>query len=112
FLEWGFFNPCHTITGSLQRNHSHCSPVQATFDGEKDFSFHFSKEGMITTNSHVLTRVKLSPTLTHDDPARLDQFPAKTLYSQTFGLRITSVSGTATCFLMCHKSISFMRKCR
>jgi hypothetical protein len=44
--------------------------------------------------------------LADDDTSSRDQFAAKSFYPQAFGIRVTTISGTAACFLMCHGKLS------
>ncbi len=80
-----------------QRCRSGCSHVyrmfvQCTLGGERNVAFRQRKQGVILADADIGARVELGAALTHDDRAAADQFAAKFLHAEHFGLRIAPVS--------------------
>jgi hypothetical protein len=53
-----------------------CPTLLRTLDGEYDLAGDLGKQCVILTHADVVTRMKFSATLAHDNAARADQFAA------------------------------------
>jgi hypothetical protein len=60
------------------------------------------KKGVVLADADIIAGVKLGAPLANDDAASGDQLTAKALYAKALGIGVTTVTGTAACFLMSH----------
>ena len=74
--------------------------VQRPFGAEGNMSVSQGKQGVILADTDIGARVELGATLAHDDRAAADQFAAKLLHTEHFGLGIAPVSRRAAAFFL------------
>ena len=60
------------------------------------------EEGMVFTDTDVLTGIVYRAALTHDDVARFGELSAEELDAESFAFRFTTILGATYTFLMCH----------
>ena len=81
------------------------------FSSSKTFENHPTviegEKCVIPAYPDVLSRVKAGSPLADKDRSRADNLPAKTLDTQSLGLRVPTVSRTAAAFLMSHNQSPF-----
>jgi len=58
---------------------------------------------MVGAGAYVRARAHWCATLPNQNVARQDKFAAEALDTQSLGMGIATVSGTAACFFMCHE---------
>ena len=71
---------------SLRRCHIHGVFIQRTFGAERHFAGRQRKQRVVLADADIHARVKFGTALTHDDAARIDDFAAKLLDTEHFGL--------------------------
>jgi hypothetical protein len=65
-------------------------------------SGYLREDGVVFTASRVQARQEPAATLADDDRAARDEVPVVRLHTETLGVRIAAVAGTALSFFMCH----------
>jgi hypothetical protein len=75
------------------------------FFHELDFAAGQGEKSVVFAHADVCSREKLGSALANDDAAGFGNLTAENLYTESFGLRIPSVTGGTTCFFMCHSLI-------
>lgn len=90
----------------LDRYDAHYFTLWRALDAEIDLAVDLGEQRVVLAHANILTGMNSRAALTNDDTSSRNQFAAKSFYPQAFGIRITTVSGTAACFLMCHGKLS------
>lgn len=93
----------------LDRYDAYCFALHRTFRTEVDGAGDLGEQGMILAHADIIAGMDLRAALADNDTTGRDQLAAVALYPQSFGIRITTISGTATCFFMCHGKLSLCR---
>ena len=69
---------------------------------ELDNSVNLRKQGVISTHTHVSTRMKLCAHLSHQNISGPDRLPTKSFDSTSLGRAVTAVSRASSSFFVCH----------
>ena len=69
---------------------------------ELHYTIRFREERMVVSTSNIVAWMELGSPLTNDNIASSDCLTAILFDAQSFRLGVATVSGLATCLLMCH----------
>src|SRR5690625_3329427 len=78
------------------------STIVATLSLVIHLAFGRGEQGVVSAQSYVHARVKLSAALAHDDAARCDSLATVHFDTKAFTLGVAPVACTTACFLVSH----------